>query len=625
MIAPDMLSGDHRDVLDVIDTLRSQGFSHYVQLPQIIVCGDQSAGKSSVLEAISGKKFPTKDGLCTRFATELMLRRGPERSTRISITPGADRFDKERNDLEGWQPKINVDPDDLEAITQEAMELMAHPTPRRFYDDILRIELTGPDQPHLTMVDLPGLFRVGNREQSGADGKAVQEMVQRYMASPRSIILAVVSAKNEYVLQEVTSMARAADPEGLRTIGLITKPDTLDVGSESEKKWVTLAQNQDVALRLGWHVLRNRNYDERKSTLAQRDAVEKKFFSNGIWSSMNPLHCGVTALRNRLSSALKDQIVQQTGSLVHDVEQGVSDCKDKLERLGPVRANQDQQSRYLTRVSEEYTSLMTQAIEGTYTNSFFGNPRHRDMYPRRLRAVVQNRLLEFSQEMRFSGQSLFICDTEDEAEEDSQLIESPRISRSEYAQGVTQRLKFGKGRELPGLFNPLIIGDLFVDQCEPWQGITSKLVDDLTDAAQYTAQMLLSHIVASDVADQVLKFVHDGIEKLRIQLGQKICELLASATQHPITYNRQLTEDVGRIQEQRFRRALKKVIGDTFRDDLQEAQNKIRFNPVHFIDSLAVNLMPDLENFGSLTAVDYMEAYYKVRTLLSPRFIQLIC
>ncbi|KAI1159503.1 P-loop containing nucleoside triphosphate hydrolase protein [Nemania serpens] len=69
---------DHQNILDVIDTLRSQGIGRYVDLPQIIVCGDQSSGKSSILEAISGLSFPTKDNLCTRFATELILRRSPE-------------------------------------------------------------------------------------------------------------------------------------------------------------------------------------------------------------------------------------------------------------------------------------------------------------------------------------------------------------------------------------------------------------------------------------------------------------------------------------------------------------------------------------------------------------------
>jgi GTPase SAR1 family protein len=70
-------SKDHRDLLNIIDSLRPQGISRIVDLLQIIVCGNQSSGKSSVLEAISGMLFPTKDNLCTRFATELILRRNP--------------------------------------------------------------------------------------------------------------------------------------------------------------------------------------------------------------------------------------------------------------------------------------------------------------------------------------------------------------------------------------------------------------------------------------------------------------------------------------------------------------------------------------------------------------------
>jgi GTPase SAR1 family protein len=62
-------SENHKFLLDTIDRLRSQGVSHYVALPQIVVCGDQSCGKSSVLQAISGLPFPIKDTLCTRVAT----------------------------------------------------------------------------------------------------------------------------------------------------------------------------------------------------------------------------------------------------------------------------------------------------------------------------------------------------------------------------------------------------------------------------------------------------------------------------------------------------------------------------------------------------------------------------
>ena len=90
-------SRDHSELLDAIDVLRSLGVSHYVPLPQLIVCGDQSSGKSSVLEAVSGVKFPTKDNLCTRFATELILRRGPNTNVAAAITPGINRTAEQQN------------------------------------------------------------------------------------------------------------------------------------------------------------------------------------------------------------------------------------------------------------------------------------------------------------------------------------------------------------------------------------------------------------------------------------------------------------------------------------------------------------------------------------------------
>ncbi|KAH7176009.1 P-loop containing nucleoside triphosphate hydrolase protein [Dactylonectria macrodidyma] len=584
--------GDHRDLLDIIDSLRSQGVSHYVDLPEIIVCGDQSAGKSSVLEAISGMPFPTKDGLCTRFATELVLRRGREVNTKVSITPGESRFGEDKERLESWQPKASIDKEGLGTVTDEAKRAMADPTGTgEFYEDILRIELTGPGQPHLTMVDLPGLFRRGNNEQSDADVGIVRGMVERCMARPRSIILTVVSAKYEYVLQEVTLMAKRADPEGLRTMGLITKPDTLDVGSESESYF----------------------FEERHVTSAQRDAIEGEFFSQGLWDSIDSSHCGVAALRVRLSAVLRDQILAQLPSLVQDVEDGINDCAGRLDRLGPVRGTQQQQLSYLLRVSEEYTSLVTQAVEGTYADRFFGNRKKIDKFHTRLRAVVQNRLHEFAKEMLQSGQSQYIVDSESEDEGGREVRDLPHISRSEYVEDVANRLKFSKGRELPGLFNPLIVSDLFVEQCEPWRRIARFLAEDILEAAHLTTQLIVEQITASDVAEGILEIIRQGIEGLKVELDAQVDALITSAAQHPITYNPQLTENVQRIQQARHKRDMKKLVRKTFGSHrFDKPDSKISLNPIELVDLMGEGFEPDMERFGSALAVDYMEAYYKV-------------
>lgn len=613
MNANDILSDDHRDLLDVVDRLRAQGLSHYVDLPEIIVTGDQKAGKSSVLEAISGIKFPAKDTLCTRFATELVLRRGLRESPRVSITPGESRYDQDREVVEAWEPNASIERDGLEAVTAEAERLMAHPDPKRFYDDILRIELTGPDQPHLTMIDLPGLFRAGNKDQSGADAKVVHDMVEQYMMRPRCIILTVVSAKYDFVLQSVTAMAQKADLKRIRTLGLITKPDTLDVGSDSEGKWLRTAQNEDLELHLGWHVLRNRSYEERNVSSAERDANEEDFFSKGIWTSLDRADVGVSSLKTKLSSALKDQISKQLPSVVHDVETGVRDCLEKLERLGPVRNTREEQTRYLAGVSERFTSLMVQSVNGTYTDPFFSNQTGHGFLGR-LRARIQDNLLDFSKEMRRNGQKQHIVESDDEnteAEEEDEANQASRILRSEYLKVVTRRLKLSKGCELPGLFNPLIVGDLFTEQCEPWREIVTKLESNIIFSAQEMMRLMVYHIVAKDVAEEIFGLVSRKTETLKENMASKIQELLPSDAQHPITYSRQLTEIVQRVHKVRHKRALGKEINATFAIDLKDPEAKISCNPRELLKLSAFASPFSMEHYGSALATDYMEAYYE--------------
>jgi hypothetical protein len=136
-------SKDHEELLDIIDHLRGQGISRYIDLPQLIVCGDQSSGKSSVLEAVPGLRFPTKDNLCTRFATELILRRGPETGVTVTIVPGDQQTGSERQKLQAFKSPSTALEDFATIVNaaEQAMGLDQHV--KAFSNDILRVEVTG--------------------------------------------------------------------------------------------------------------------------------------------------------------------------------------------------------------------------------------------------------------------------------------------------------------------------------------------------------------------------------------------------------------------------------------------------------------------------------------------------
>lgn len=107
-------------------------------------------------------------------------------------------------------------------------------------------------------MDLPGLIHSENKSQSKEDVELIRNLVEEYITNKRTIILAVVSAKNDYANQIILKKARDIDSNGSRTLGIITKPDFLAPGSENESSWIELASNRDIYFELGWHMLKNR-------------------------------------------------------------------------------------------------------------------------------------------------------------------------------------------------------------------------------------------------------------------------------------------------------------------------------------------------------------------------------
>lgn len=608
------------ELLDVIDDLRSQGVSLFdISLPQIVVCGDQSSGKSSVLEALSQVKFPMKDGLCTRFATEVILRKSETKSISVSIAPGKSRSPEERDKLLKFKPTTSS-LEDFHSLVDMAQKVMDSSEisndSSTFSDDRLRVEIFGSTLPQLTIVDLPGLIHSGTKGQADTDVQIVKNLVRDYMDNRRSIILAVVTAKNDISNQIVLKMAKKADNNGIRTLGVITKPDTLHTGSESERKFFDLAKNEDVHFHLGWHAVKNRDFDTQDMTSAERDESEREFFNKGIWRNLPRDTVGIRALRERLSKELLKHISRELPYLIQDIEYEKKDCQQRLTRLGQSRTTLQEQRLFLMRISESFQSLIRAAIDGNYGHSFFDDPHgSTGGYNRKLRAVVQNLNLDFAKQIRTEGHHFEFVDSNE-----SKVVPMKPvvISRLKYREKVRALMRECRGRELPGLFDPLLVGRLFCEQAKPWRNLAEKHVKHVWDKSRSVLEAILSTLADEKTCSALMQHVIDPfMADVLTRLNSRLDEVLELYEKlHAMTYNHYFTETIQKARNEQVQKSMAEKFCAAF-GGISSSSDAGRYVSGIFIEKLVSTITPstttDMEIYAASELAACMEAYYKVR------------
>lgn len=416
--------------LNQIESIRANGVGDLVALPQLIVCGDQSTGKSSVLEGITGIPFPRQEGLCTRFPTEIILRHSEIETTTMvaTVRPYVSRSKKVRQTLCAYQEEIQ-DISELPRVIQDVSKLMdlrdgtGDSKGKAFSSDSLRIEVTGPIGLHLSIVDLPGLISVPGEEQSEEDVAVVVEMVTAYVRSSRTIILAVLQAGNDMANQMIIKIAKRYDPEGQRTVGIITKPDLIN--HEAIPIMARIFENKGtIKLKLGFYLLKNPVHSPGQTSvsLGERSRLELEYFSTHPWSSENLDldRVGVEKLRSRLQTLLDVHIEKELPKVRADIKKILDATKSELKSLGTSRPTVAHVRSFLTTLSMRFFSLAQAALEGNYHTVDYKFFMEEDKT--RLRAQIQNLNTLFAASIRKEGNRAppFLFPDEDEQDEDAE-------------------------------------------------------------------------------------------------------------------------------------------------------------------------------------------------------------
>ncbi|KAL3487888.1 vacuolar ATP synthase catalytic subunit A [Aspergillus germanicus] len=320
------------------DVFSTVGVQNPIDLPQIAVVGSQSSGKSSVLENIVGRDFlPRGSGIVTRRPLILQLINKPSSNQANGTKEDKlETTDKEAN-LDEYGEFLHIPGQkfyDFNKIREEIVRETDAKVGRNAGISAAPINLRiySPNVLTLTLVDLPGLTKVPVGDQPKDIEKQIRDMVLKYISKPNAIVLAVTAANQDLANSDGLKLAREVDPEGQRTIGVLTKVDLMDEGTDV----VDILAGRIIPLRLGYVPVVNRGQRdiENKRPISYALEHEKNFFEGHKAYRNKASYCGTPYLARKLNLILMMHIKQTLPDIKSRISSSLQKYSSELAQLG---------------------------------------------------------------------------------------------------------------------------------------------------------------------------------------------------------------------------------------------------------------------------------------------------
>ncbi|TYG35746.1 hypothetical protein ES288_D13G007300v1 [Gossypium darwinii] len=300
-----------RPLLDVIDRLRLlMVMKEGIQLPTIVVVGDQSSGKSSVLESLAGVNLPRSQGICTRVPLIIKLQNHARPRPELYLEYNGKMVPVEEPQI---ATAINIATDEIAG-------------PGKSISDIpLTLVVRKDGVPDLTMVDLPGITRVPVHGQPDNIYEQIRDIIMQYITPKESIILNVLSATVDFSTCESIRMSQQVDKNGERTLAVVTKVDRAPEGL------VDKVTADDVNIGLGYVCVRNRIGDESYEEARKEEA--RLFETNAHLSCIDKSIVGVHVLAQKLVRIQANEIAKCLPEIVKNISAKLEANVSELEKM----------------------------------------------------------------------------------------------------------------------------------------------------------------------------------------------------------------------------------------------------------------------------------------------------
>ncbi|KAL7170936.1 hypothetical protein ACSBR2_035736 [Camellia fascicularis] len=323
-----------------------------VELPQVAVIGSQSSGKSSVLEALIGRDFlPRGCDICTRRPLVLQLE---------------NRSDSDDDGRE-WGEFRHLPGKRFYDFSKIRLEIQAETEREVGYnkgvsDKQIRLKISSPNVLNITLVDLPGITKVPVGDQPGDIEARIRKMIMSYIKQEACIILAVSPANSDLATSDALQMAKEADPTGSRTIGVITKLDIMDRGTNARN----FLLGKVVPLRLDYIGVVNRSQEDinKNRSIAEALAYEEQFFrDNPIYNGLSD-RCGIPQLAKKLNLILEQHIRTVLPGLKAKLNSHLLTVVKELRTYGEVMESKAEQGVILSKILSKYCEAFSATVDG---------------------------------------------------------------------------------------------------------------------------------------------------------------------------------------------------------------------------------------------------------------------
>ncbi|KUJ08617.1 uncharacterized protein LY89DRAFT_691041 [Mollisia scopiformis] len=360
------------DLLGIVNKLQDLVFNTIgndsLDLPQIVVVGSQSSGKSSVLENIVGRDFlPRGSGIVTRRPLILQLINiptddddSPEAHTAAAVATQPEWAEfhhiPNRRFTEFQDVKREIE-NETARIAGNNKGINRQP---------INLKIYSPHVLSLTLVDLPGLTKVPIGDQPTDIEKQTRNLISEYIAKPNSIILAVSPANVDIVNSEALKLARHVDPLGRRTIGVLTKIDLMDHGTNA----LDILSGRVYPLKLGFIGVVNRSQQDIQGNKSLAEALksESDFFKHHPAYRNMANRCGTQFLARSLNTTLMAHIRERLPDIKARLNTLMGQTQQELASYGDMHfSGKEHRGSLVLQLMTRFASSFISSIDGTST------------------------------------------------------------------------------------------------------------------------------------------------------------------------------------------------------------------------------------------------------------------